>query len=90
MIGIFWMNRELEMGELSFGRARVMLNNVVDSLLYEGCLTCECFQGFLTQVQIKSDDKASVLINDLMIEATQIHACLGCDPCPPGDAFGLF
>ena len=51
------------------------------------CRTCDCFQGFLTQLALDSDDDLSAITDPLTVPKDRIHPCLGCDPCPPAEAF---
>jgi hypothetical protein len=59
---------------------------------YEKCLDCECYFGllfYLNKELIIVDDVSSkrlfkkILPKAKKEEEAQMHACLGCDPCPP-------
>jgi len=61
---------------------------------YEKCLDCECYFGllfYLNKELIIVDDTSSnkmfkkILPKAFKEEEAQIHACLGCDPCPPAE-----
>ena len=54
------------------------------------CLTCDCFQGFLTQLELDTEDYVSDVIEKWKIDRSEMHECLGCDPCPPGAAFAKY
>ncbi len=71
-----------------FQRIQGLMGNIED----EKCLDCECYFGLLFYLK-----KELTMIDDESINKTfekiasaaeshkdaQIHACLGCDPCPP-------
>lgn len=51
------------------------------------CLSCDCFQGFLTQLELDASEDVSDLTERLKVSREEMHGCLGCDPCPPGSMF---
>ncbi len=69
---------------------KALLDELVCSLPLEECRTCDCFQGFLTQLEIDSEADLSEILDPLQIAPCDMHACLGCDPCPPGTAFAEY
>ena len=54
---------------------------------HDPCWTCDCLQGFLTQLELDADQDVSDLTDELKIDREQMHGCLGCDPCPPGKVY---
>jgi hypothetical protein len=52
----------------------------------EECRTCDCLQGYLTQLDLDCPEAAD-LITPLKVPRAKLHGCLGCDPCPPAAAF---
>jgi hypothetical protein len=68
-------------------KVRQILDRVRDSIRHDECWTCDCLQGFLAQLEMDAEPAAAELIEPLKVPATQMHGCLGCDPCPPGAAF---
>jgi hypothetical protein len=54
---------------------------------HEGCLRCDCFQGFLTQLEMDAAENVSDLTGRPRVPREEMHGCLGCDPCPPGSLF---
>jgi len=56
----------------------------------EECRTCDCFQSFLTQLELDANEDISDIIAPLKISLDKMHGCLGCDPCPPGAAFSKY
>ena len=68
-----------------------ILSRLRDYLPRDECWTCECLQGYLTQLEIDATDPASrKAIEDVRIPNSRLHSCLGCDPCPPADQFALY
>ena len=51
------------------------------------CRTCDCFQGYLTQLEIDATEDVSDIVGPFKVTNEEMHACLGCDPCPPGTTF---
>jgi hypothetical protein len=60
------------------------------SLPRQECKTCDCFQGFLTQLELDSRDDVSNLTAPWKVKRDEMHGCLGCDPCPPAAAFAEY
>lgn len=61
-----------------------IIHKAESSFRHEECATCECYLGFLTQLEIDADQEGRLFLKDYMPPREEIHACLGCDPCPPG------
>ena len=57
---------------------------------YEECLRCDCFHGFVTQLEMDAVEDFSDLTARLIVPQEEIHGCLGCDPCPPGSLFAEY
>jgi ubiquinone/menaquinone biosynthesis C-methylase UbiE len=73
----------------SFDQARDRVEQL-EALLCRGeCRTCECLQGLLTQLELDCAEAAE-LVKPLKVAAEEMHECLGCDPCPPGEAFAQY
>jgi hypothetical protein len=58
----------------------------------EKCAACECLQGALVELRLDLDElPTSPSQQDLLdrigraTETKEPHACLGCQPCNPGD-----
>lgn len=73
--------------KLSINKARELLGDALDSFPHEACTTCECYLGYLTQLEIDSDESIDEIFAPYKPERSQVHSCLGCDPCPPADLF---
>jgi hypothetical protein len=63
------------------------VEETLSSFPHDECRTCDCFQGFLVQLEIDSKTNVSKLVNPHKVPRGNMHSCLGCDPCPPGAAF---
>jgi hypothetical protein len=59
----------------------------VSAFRHDECSTCDCFQGFLTQLALDAEEDVSTLLAPHRVPRDDMHGCLGCDPCPPGSAF---
>jgi hypothetical protein len=60
----------------------------------EKCLDCECYFGLLfylkKELTMIDDESINKMFEEISHatesnEDAQIHACLGCDPCPPAE-----
>ena len=67
-----------------------ILNETVQSFPHTACLTCECFLGLVTQLQIDSGAESRALLAPYKVGREEMHACLGCDPCPPGNRYAKY
>lgn len=61
-----------------------------DSIAHGTCYTCECFLGYLAQLRIDSDPADRDMLLPFHVERSEIHRCIGCDPCPPGDLYAAY
>ncbi len=61
---------------------------------YEKCAECECYFGLLfylnKELTMINDESFSKMFNKLLEEwersqEARMHACLGCEPCPPAE-----
>lgn len=64
-----------------------LLNQVEESFPHDLCNTCECFLGYLAQLRIDSDPADKDLFLPFKVDRNDMHKCLGCAPCPPGDLY---
>ncbi len=56
----------------------------------EECWTCDCFLGFLTQLEIDAEEDVSDLLDPLKKPREKVHGCLGCKPCSPGASYARY
>ena len=77
------------MNKLSRDELQSMLQGVEVSFPHarDVCSTCECFHGYLAQLRIDSDSADKDLFTLYKVDRKDMHHCLGCDPCPPGDLY---
>jgi hypothetical protein len=54
------------------------------------CGTCECLQGFIAQLTLDAADDARPLLEGYKVDASHMHGCLGCEPCPPAEIFAEY
>ena len=78
------------MQKLSRGEVQTFLAEAADSFPHGACLTCECFLGYVIRLRIDSDEASQDLIGEYQVERANMHRCLGCDPCPPGDLYAEY
>lgn len=69
---------------LSVSEMKDYLNNAEFSFRHQECATCECYLGYVAQLEIDSDQEGRNYLKETKPDRDQIHACLGCDPCAPG------
>jgi len=70
--------------------AGALLADLLPRLPREECQTCDCFQGFLTQLELDAIEDIDDLLAPHRVDRDAMHGCLGCDPCPPGSAFAEY
>lgn len=70
-------------------RAEDWVSRLEKSTARPECLTCDCFQGLLTQLELDFP-QAAVVVARLKIPSSRMHGCLGCDPCPPGALYAEY
>jgi len=76
----------------TFGRNELheLLSQVEGSFPHGACNTCECFLGYLAQLRIDSDSADKGLFIPFKVDRMDMHHCLGCEPCPPGDLYAEY
>lgn len=72
---------------LSLDEVRRLVNEVQASSIRKECVSCDCFQAFLAQLEIDGTPGALQQIRSLQVSADEIHPCLGCSPCAPAEVF---
>lgn len=77
---------------LKLGRDEIqaLLQGAEDSFPHGACNTCECFLGYLAQLRIDSDSADKDLFIPFKVDRKDMHKCLGCEPCPPGNLYAAF
>jgi len=72
---------------LSSREVESLVETLKNSVTRPECRTCECFQGFLAQLEEDCEPGALPIIRSIEVPDGLLHACLGCDPCPPADVY---
>lgn len=78
------------MSNLSRNQVQKIVKELENSIIRPECLTCDCFQGLLTQVELDCPQDVSDLTGRLKISTEKMHGCMGCDPCPAGELFSEY
>ena len=60
------------------------------SIPRQECRSCDCLQGFLTQLELDATEDITDLTAHLKVPKASMHGCLGCDPCPSAEAFSSY
>jgi hypothetical protein len=80
------MNKE-ELMKLERSDVQKLVDETLRSMPHEECRTCDCFLGFITQLELDAQEDVSTIANPLKVPRGQMHSCLGCSPCPPAEAY---
>ena len=75
------------MPKLTGIQIQAQLTEVKSAFPHDLCLTCECFLGYVAKLRLEADDDGKELLAAYKVARAEIHPCLGCDPCPPGDLY---
>lgn len=78
------------MSKLGRDEIQALLQAAEDSFPYGECATCECFLGYIAQLRIDSDPADKDLFAPFKFRREDMHKCLGCNPCPPGDLYAEY
>lgn len=79
------------MQKLNRDEIQTMLHEAEDSFPHAmDCNSCECFHGYIAQLRIDSDSADKDLFTPYKVNRAEMHHCLGCDPCPPGDLYAEY
>ena len=78
------------MPKLERAELHAMLQTAQESFPHDLCNTCECFLAHLAQLRIDSDSADRELFLPFNVERKDMHKCLGCGPCPPGDLYAEY
>ena len=68
---------------LSIEQLKELITKAEFSFRREECATCECYLGYITQLELDGDQEAQDYLTESKPKREEIHACLGCDPCSP-------
>ena len=70
--------------KLSIDQIKELITKAEYSIRHEECTTCECYLVYITQLEIDADQEGQIHLKEYYPPLDKVHACLGCDPCPPG------
>lgn len=76
--------------QLTFHDVARLTAEATAAVHHDPCRTCDCFLGYLTQLELDAADDVATLTTPLKGPRADIHSCLGCDPCPPGALFARY
>ena len=54
------------------------------------CWSCECLHGFIAQMELDVAREVKPLLAKYKVPPAKIHACTGCEPCPPAKIFAEY
>jgi len=78
------------MSKLGRDELQTLLQAAENSFPHGECNTCECFLGYLAQLRVDSDSADKDLFLPFKVDRKDMHHCLGCDPCLPGDLYAEY
>ena len=71
--------------QITKNEVKTLLERHIQSAIKIDCWSCECFQGFIAQLEVDSAQDINDLVDLFKSTNDKLHACLGCDPCPPAE-----
>jgi hypothetical protein len=78
------------MSKMQLEQVQALLKEAVESFPHDACSTCECFLGYIAQLRVESDAECKEAFAPYKVRREDIHKCLGCDPCPPGNLYAEY
>lgn len=78
------------MTKLPRDKTQTLLLEVEESFPHDLCNACECFLAYLVQLRIDSDPADKDLFVPFKVDRKDMHKCLGCEPCPPGELYAEY
>lgn len=78
------------MGKLMIEDIRELMEEAEASFPHEACRTCECFLGYTAKLRVDGGKEARAELAAYKVDRNEMHGCLGCDPCPPGDLYAAY
>ena len=66
------------------------IEDVLRNIPRDECRTCDCLLGFITRLKLDAKEEVTSLIKPMKELKEQIHGCLGCNPCPPAEAYSNY
>lgn len=78
------------MPELTSAQVENILQETAANFPHQACLTCECFLGLVALLGMDAQLDSRPLLDAYKVPRKEMHACLGCDPCPPGESYAKY
>jgi hypothetical protein len=75
---------------LTADQVRALVADAVQDVRHEACHSCECFQGYLVQLEMDADPAAQEALQPYRRGREETHSCLGCEPCPSGEHYARY
>lgn len=75
---------------LPLSQVKALIANAIEAFPNDECASCECFLGYVTQLEYESDQTGQEFLKKHKPGREETHSCLGCDPCPPGDHYAQY
>ena len=75
---------------MTTGDVEALLDRLKKETPRRECRSCECLQGFLAQMERDAPEEARHLPAQRKVSPKKMHACLGCEPCPPAQIFAEY
>lgn len=75
---------------LPLDEVKVLLERLEQVATREACWSCECLQGFITQLELDATEDVRSLLQTYEVREEHLHGGLGCQPCPPADVFSQY
>jgi hypothetical protein len=83
--------KNLRMGQKVTREAvKRFIERLQEQLPREECRSCDCLQGFLVQLEMDATEDVADLTSLLKVDPSEMHSCLGCNPCPPAESFSEY
>lgn len=67
-----------------------LLKAAEENFPHEACRACECFHGYVAQLRVDADAHSKEIFAEYAVKRGEMHGCLGCDPCPPGNLYAEY
>jgi hypothetical protein len=74
---------------LTAEQVRTLLDQLERAATREACWSCQCLQGFITELELDAAADARGLLEAYEVRPERRHGSLGCRPCPPAELFAL-
>ena len=73
--------------QITKNEIKIHLEDLKQSAIKSECSTCECYQGFIAQLEVDTSENIGDFVALFSVPDEKLHKCLGCKPCPPADLY---